>query len=198
MKNKLFLSLIVASLFIYLASNLFEKKISKKEVIEETKKLAAAYNPSLNAIIELYEDSKTEKINETNFDAIPFFIKDNLLYKGKIASAGSKILSTMVAPYTGTVVQRLLDAGGLCMGRANCDEFAMGSSNENSAFGKVLNPLNEKTVPGGSSGGSAAAVAANLCHVTLGSDTGGSVRQPAALCGIVGIKPTYGLVSRYG
>ena len=181
-----------------ISSLLKNKKISKKEVIEETKKLAAAYNPSLNAIIELYEDSKTEKINETSLDAIPFFIKDNLLYKGKIASAGSKILSTMVAPYTGTVVQRLLDAGGLCMGRANCDEFAMGSSGETSWYGPTKNPWDLSKVPGGSSSGSAAVVAAGIVPFALGSETGGSVRQPAVLCGLTGLKPTYGLHSRYG
>ncbi len=182
-----------------IASLLKDKKISKREVIEETKKLAEVYNSSLNAIIEIYEDIKDQKINDSGIlDAIPFFIKDNLLYKGKIASAGSKILSTMVAPYTGTVVQRLVDAGGFCMGRVNCDEFAMGSSGETSWYGPTKNPWDVSKVPGGSSSGSAAVVAAGIVPFALGSETGGSVRQPAVLCGLTGLKTTYGLHSRYG
>jgi len=125
-------------------------------------------------------------------------LKDNLAYKGHHVSAASKILSGFESLYTATAVQRLIDEDAVIIGRLNCDEFAMGSSNENSAFGPVLNPLNEKMVPGGSSGGSAAAIAANLCTVTLGSDTGGSIRQPASFTGTVGFKPTYGRISRYG
>ena len=125
-------------------------------------------------------------------------IKDVLCYNGHKVSAASKILENYTAIYSATAVQKLLDEGAIIIGRQNCDEFAMGSSNENSAYGKVLNPLNEKTVPGGSSGGTAAAVAANLCHVALGSDTGGSIRQPASFTGTVGLKPTYGRVSRWG
>lgn len=125
-------------------------------------------------------------------------IKDNICYKEHKASASSKILEGFESLYSATVVERLLAEDAIIIGRLNCDEFAMGSSNENSAYGNVLNPLNEKCVPGGSSGGAAAAVAANLCHVTLGSDTGGSIRQPASFTGTVGMKPTYGRVSRYG
>ena len=125
-------------------------------------------------------------------------LKDNICYKGHKVSASSKILEGFESLYSSTVVERLLAEDAIIIGRLNCDEFAMGSSNENSAFGKVLNPLNEKTVPGGSSGGSAAAVAANLCHATFGSDTGGSIRQPASFTGTVGFKPTYGRVSRWG
>ncbi|MDA0930291.1 MAG: Asp-tRNA(Asn)/Glu-tRNA(Gln) amidotransferase subunit GatA [Bacteroidetes bacterium] len=125
-------------------------------------------------------------------------IKDNIAFKGHRMSAGSRMLQTYTSPFTATALQRLLDAGAVVIGRVNCDEFAMGSSNEKSFYGPVLNPLDPQRVPGGSSGGSAAAVAAGLCVAALGTDTGGSIRQPAAFCGVVGMKPSYGRVSRYG
>lgn len=125
-------------------------------------------------------------------------LKDVLSYKDHPLQAGSKILDKFIAQYSATAVQRLLDADAIIIGRQNCDEFGMGSSNENSAFGPVLNEVDNSRVSGGSSGGSAVAVQAGLCRVALGSDTGGSVRQPAAFCGIVGLKPTYSRVSRYG
>ena len=167
-----------------------------------------AENQHVNAFIEVYSDEVLEQarlVDEklANCSAgklagMVVGIKDNLCYKNHKVSASSKILDGFESLFTATSVQRLIDEDAIIIGRLNCDEFAMGSANENTIYGTVKNPLDNSKVAGGSSGGSAAAVSAGLCIVALGSDTGGSIRQPAAFCGIVGIKPTYSRVSRYG
>lgn len=166
-------------------------------------------NSHLNAFVEVFESSAREEAGKLDtmiakgaallpLHGVVIGIKDVLCYKGFRATASSRMLENFIAPYTATAVQKLVDAGALIIGSLNCDEFAMGSSNENSCYGPALNALDNSRVPGGSSGGSAVAVQANLCMLSLGSDTGGSVRQPADFCGIIGLKPTYGRISRYG
>lgn len=162
----------------------------------------------LNAFLEVYADEakaraqvisqKIQSGNSGKLAGMVIGLKDNIAFKNHKFSASSKILENFESQFSATAVERLLNEDAIIIGRLNCDEFAMGSSNENSAFGSVSNHLNEEYVPGGSSGGSAVAVGANMCHVTLGSDTGGSIRQPASFTGTFGFKPTYGRISRYG
>lgn len=171
-------------------------------------KTIQAHNKDINAFLEVFDeealqqakriDTKIAQGNAGSLAGLVISIKDNICYKNHKVSASSKMLDGFESLYTATALQKLLDQDAIVIGRVNCDEFAMGSSNENSAFGVVKNPIHNDYVPGGSSGGSVASVAAKMCHASLGSDTGGSIRQPASYTNLVAVKPTYGLVSRFG
>ncbi len=184
-------------------------KTSAVSVMQDTLERIRTFNPEINAFRETFDDeamAEARKIDERlargedpgPLTGVPVGIKDNIATTEGTTTCGSKMLDGYRSPYEATVVTRLREAGAIPVGRTNCDEFAMGSSTETCVHGPVRNPWNTERVPGGSSGGSSAAVAAGLVPATLGSDTGGSIRQPAALCGCVGLKPSYGRVSRYG
>ncbi len=173
-------------------------EISVRELVSAYQENIKKKNKDINAYLEVFNDPIGETDKARPLAGIPFAIKDNILIKGKICSAGSKILENYHAVYDATVIKKLRDAGAIFLGRTNMDEFAMGASTENSSYGPTKNPYDLERVAGGSSGGSAAAVAADLSLAALGSDTGGSIRQPAGFCGVVGLNPTYGAVSRSG
>jgi aspartyl-tRNA(Asn)/glutamyl-tRNA(Gln) amidotransferase subunit A len=190
-------------------SGLLEKKFSAEELVRQALAFAEAENPKTNAYLTLAPeralasakavDAKIAAgIDPGPLAGVPIGVKDVIVTRGLRTTCGSRMLASYIPPYDATTVIRLEQAGGVILGKTNCDEFAMGSSNENSAFGPVRNPVALDRVPGGSSGGSAAVVAQGTATLSLGSDTGGSIRQPASFCGVVGVCPTYGRVSRYG
>ena len=184
-------------------------RISAEEVTVEAFDRIDRIEPEIHAFIHLDRESALARAREIDIGVargedpgplagVPVAVKDNICTRGVPTTAGSRILDGYVPPYDATVIRSIREAGGIIIGKTNLDEFAMGSSCEHSAFGPTRNPWDPKRVPGGSSGGSAAAVASGMAPLALGSDTGGSIRQPASLCGVVGLKPTYGRVSRYG
>jgi aspartyl-tRNA(Asn)/glutamyl-tRNA(Gln) amidotransferase subunit A len=188
---------------------LLKKDFSATELTEAALKFAQAENPKTNAYLTFAPERALAAAAKVDAEiakggllgalaGVPLGVKDVIVTKGVRTTCGSRMLENYIPPYDATAVERLEDAGAVIIGKLNCDEFAMGSSNENSAYGPVRNPRALDRVPGGSSGGSAAAVAQGTAVVTLGSDTGGSIRQPASFCGVVGVTPTYGRVSRYG
>ena len=192
-----------------LRAALLTKKIGAEELARQTLAYAASENPKTNAYLTFSGERAIAAARAVDaliakgqdpgpLAGVPIAVKDVIVTRGVKTTCGSKLLANYIPPYDATAVTRIEQAGGIIIGKANCDEFAMGSSNENSAFGPVRNPVALDRVPGGSSGGSAAAIAQKTALLSLGSDTGGSVRQPASFCGVTGVTPTYGRVSRYG
>lgn len=176
------------------------KKTTAAEITREVTKVAATKNKQLNIFVTLNDqvETETEAMRDRPLAGLPLAIKDNFLTKGLRTTASSKVLDNFIPPYESTVTRKLKQAGAAIVGKTNLDAWAHGSSTETSDYGRTLNPRNPDYLPGGSSGGSAAAVAANTCIAAVGTETAGSIRQPAAWCGVVGLKPTYGRVSRYG
>ena len=183
-----------------LHDRLVEGAVEAQELVNHSGAVIAKENPTINAVIEVFDhEEASQNVSPKHMlSGIPMIMKDNILIHGKKASAGSKMLENYTASYDSKIASLLKTQGAVIMGRGNMDEFAMGSSTETSYYGLTKNPLDTSRVPGGSSGGSAAAVAAGMAVYALGSDTGGSIRQPASYCGLVGMKPTYGAVSRSG
>ena len=187
---------------------LLNKETTCVKIIDNYLQIISDKNSEINAFIEVFSDQAKERANQIDkkisdgtagkLAGMVIGVKDNICIANYKVSAASKILDGFKSLYNATVIEKLLEEDAIIIGRLNCDEFAMGSSNQNTIYNLVRNPHNTNKVPGGSSGGSAAAVASNMCLAALGSDTGGSIRQPASFCGLVGIKPTYSRVSRYG